>query len=171
MANGSKALRPCPCSSLLNCYDQITFAAPHHCSAMSPRTRNIIAVLSGVVAGALLITLSQFLNSRLFPLPAGTNPNDEASLVAAVQQMPTGAFLGLIIGYFVGTTAGCYTALRLAADNPIARARMVALVFVIGGVLNFRTIPHPTWVVLGSFAAFIVAPFVAGILVRKEVPA
>jgi hypothetical protein len=113
----------------------------------------------------------QFINGLVFPPPAGFDPADPAAMAAMVSQMPPGAFIILVLGYLLGATAGCYTAARLAGSDRYGKARLVALVFIIGGIMNFRAIPHPTWVVAASFLAFGVAPFLAMRLARRAAPA
>ncbi|MGQ0650610.1 MAG: hypothetical protein ACT4P7_23975 [Gemmatimonadaceae bacterium] len=128
---------------------------------MSPMVRNIVAVVVGVIVGFVVIMAAQYINSLFFPPPPGTDLSDPNAMAAMLRQMSTGAFVGLVLGYLLGPTAGCYAAVRLAGDRPFATARLVALVFIIGGIFNFRAYPHPTWVVVASFLAFAAAPFLA----------
>lgn len=134
---------------------------------MSPILRNVLAIVAGVVVGLVVITSVQFVNNVIFPPPPGIDLSDPAAMKAAVGSLPAGAFIVLILGYLVGTTAGCWTAGRIAAEGQRRVMRLVALVFVVGGILNFRSIPHPTWVVVASFLAFGVSPTLATLLTGK----
>jgi hypothetical protein len=134
---------------------------------MSPILRNVLSIVAGVVVGVVVIALMQMLNAVLFPVPAGVSPTDPAAMATAVRGLPTGAFIGLILGYLLGTTAGCYTAVRIAVEGHRRVAWLVAFVFIIGGILNFRSIPHPAWVMLLSFAAFAVGPQLALLLAGR----
>jgi hypothetical protein len=122
-----------------------------------PRVRNIVAVGAGVFVGVILLVVLQATNGMLFPPPPGTDPNDMASMQRAMAAMTTPAFLGLIAGYLVATTVACYVAARLAATNPRLRSRLVGLAFIVAGTMNFRALPHPMWVVVGTMASFLVA--------------
>lgn len=132
-----------------------------------PRVRNIVAVGAGVFIGVITLVMLQAVNGILFPPPPGTNPNDAESMRRAMDAMTSAAFGGLVLGYLVATTLGCYLAARLAASHPRWRARLVGLAFLAAGFMNFRAIPHPTWVVVACVAAFLVAPYLGGWLALR----
>jgi MFS family permease len=122
-----------------------------------PRVRNLVAVGAGVFLGVILLVLLQAANGMIFPPPPGTDPNDPESMRRAMAAMTTPAYVGLILGYLIATTVACTIAARLAGTDPRRRARLVGLAFIVAGILNFRAIPHPTWVVTASLVAFVVA--------------
>lgn len=136
---------------------------------MSPLIRNAIAVVAGAVVGLAAIMIAQFVNASLFPAPAGIDVTTPAGMAQAVSLMPLGAFIGLVVGYLVATTAGAYIAVRLAASHHRLVASLVAAVFVAGGLANFMMIPHPTWVPIASMLAFLLAPVIALRLAGKPV--
>jgi hypothetical protein len=125
---------------------------------MSPLVRNALAVVAGGIVGIAVIMVAQYLNSTMFPPPAGIDYSSAEGMARAVAQMPTGAFVGLIVGYLLGTTAGVYAGVRVAASNHALVAWLVAAIFVAGGLSNFMMIPHPTWVFALSLLAFAAAP-------------
>lgn len=133
-----------------------------------PRVRNIVAVGAGVFVGVILIVVLQATNSLLFPPPPGTDPSDMASMQRAMEAMTTPAFLGLIAGYLIATSVACYVAARLAATNPRLRARLVGLAFVVAEIMNFRALPHPSWVVVGSIASFMFAMVLGPALATRQ---
>jgi hypothetical protein len=142
------------------------FFSPHVCFILSTQAafmdfgRSIVAVVVGVIVGAAVILFIQYLNSLAFPLPGGTDTSDPASMARAVAEMPLGAMLGLVFGYLVGTTTGAAVGARVSPSHPLVHSVLVALVFLAFGIANFRTIRHPTWVVVASVLAFAIAPFV-----------
>lgn len=128
---------------------------------MSPLLRNAIAIVAGAVVGLAAIMIAQFVNASFFPAPAGVDVTTPAGMAQAVSLMPTGAFIGLVVGYLVATTAGAYVGVRLAASRHRLVASLIAAVFVAGGVANFMMIPHPTWVPIAAMFAFLLAPVIA----------
>ena len=139
---------------------------------MDPRVRNIVSVGAGIFVGVIVLVLLQVLNGVAFPPPPGTNPADPESMRRAMEAMTTPAFAGLIAGYLVATTVACFVAARLAGTNPRFRARLVGVAFVVAGVMNFRAIPHPTWVIVATMAAFgaamVLGPWLAGAAAPNE---
>jgi hypothetical protein len=136
---------------------------------MSPLVRNTIAVVAGAVVGLAMMMVAQLVNASLFPPPTGVDVSTPAGMAQAVSRMPTGAFIGLVAGYMVATTAGAYVGARLAASRHLLVACLVAALFVAGGVANFMMIPHPTWVPIVAMLAFLLAPIIALRLAGKPV--
>ncbi|MBL8958297.1 MAG: hypothetical protein JNJ98_00470 [Gemmatimonadetes bacterium] len=122
-----------------------------------PRVRNIVSVGAGVFVGVILLVVLQAANGMAFPPPPGTDPNDPESMRRAMAAMTTPAYVGLIAGYLIATTVACTLAARLAGTDPSRRARLVGLAFIVAGIMNFRAIPHPGWVVVATLAAFVSA--------------
>lgn len=135
-----------------------------------PRVRNIVSVGGGVFTGVVLLIILQGLNGVIFPPPAGTNPNDPESMRRAMEAMTTPAFVGLVAGYAIATFAGSLVAAKLAVTNPRWRARLVGLAFLFAGIMNFRAIPHPAWVIVACTAAFLLAPTFAAWLAVPRAP-
>ncbi len=135
-----------------------------------PRVRNIVSVGGGVFTGVVLLIVLQGLNGVVFPPPADTNPNDPESMRRAMEAMTTPAFVGLIAGYAIATFAGSFVAAKLAGTNPRWRARLVGLAFLVAGIMNFRAIPHPGWVIVACSAAFVLTPGLAAWLAAPRAP-
>lgn len=60
----------------------------------------------------------------------------------------------------------------LSATPPIIRSvlAVAAGIFAAGGFMNFMKIPHPTWFVVASMIAFVVAPFLGTRLAGRRAP-
>ena len=136
-----------------------------------PRGRNIVSVGAGVFAGVILLVLLQTANGMAFPPPPGTDPNDPESMRRAMAAMTTAAYVGLVAGYLVATTVACTIAARLAGTAPALRARLVGLAFIVAGIMNFRAIPHPMWVVVATLSSFVIAMALGPRLAGRAGPA
>lgn len=134
---------------------------------MSSIVRNVLAIFAGCVVGLAVIMVAQFINTSLHPLPSGADPSTPEGMAQIVGAMPSSAFVGLIVGYLLGTTVGAFVGVKLAGSMHVLVACVVAAIFVAGGVSNFVMIPHPPWVFATSMVAFVVAPFIALRLARR----
>lgn len=105
--------------------------------------------------------IAQFINSSLHPLPSGVDPATPQGMAQIVAAMPTSAFVGLVIGYLLGTTAGAFVGVKLAGSLHLLVAIVIGAVFVAGGISNFVMIPHPTWVFATSMVVFVLSPLIA----------
>lgn len=83
-------------------------------SGMHPTIRSALVLLAGVVLSVLVVVLMDSLVGSLYPLPAGTDMNDQESMRRAVAAMPASAFLLLLSGWVLAAFAGAYLAARLA---------------------------------------------------------
>ena len=107
--------------------------------------RNIAAALLGVIVGAVLISLLQYVNLRFFPLPEGLDPKDREAMTAYIATLPAGAFAGVLLSYFVGVAAGTWLTARISANSHARQALMVGMLFLVASVLNLSSLPHPAW--------------------------
>ena len=107
--------------------------------------RSILAVLGGAVACGIVIFAVEAVSSQVFPLPPGTDLTDPDAIRAAVADLPLGAFVFLLLAWFVGVFAGAWVAARLAPHSPFVHGMIVTGLVVAGAAVNLATLPHPGW--------------------------
>ena len=107
--------------------------------------RSILAVLGGGVVCAILIFAVEAVGSRIYPLPTGVDPTDLEALKAAAAQLPTGAYLFVLLGWFIGPLAGSWLAARLAPGSPVLHGMILAGLVAGSAILNLVVLPHPAW--------------------------
>jgi hypothetical protein len=112
---------------------------------MHPLIRSALVLLAGVVVSVLVVILMDGVVTRIYPLPAGTDPNNMESLRQAVATLPAGAFLLLVAGWALAAAAGSYLAARLATQSAATHGLIVALFVLVATVANMARIPHPIW--------------------------
>jgi hypothetical protein len=122
--------------------------------------RSLAAGLAGMTAAVVTVMLGETLSMFAFPPPAGMNPDDPASVAKAMEQMPVGALVTLVVIWTIAAFVGVTVAARIAR-GPRRPAILVAIIFLAGVAGNFAEIPHPAWMVvagtLGPIAAAILA--------------
>jgi len=107
--------------------------------------RSILAVLGGGVVCAILIFAVEAVGSRIYPLAPGVDPTDLEALKAAMAEMPLGAYLFLLLGWFLGPLAGSWVAARLAPGSPLLHGMILAGLVAGSAILNLVVLPHPAW--------------------------
>lgn len=117
--------------------------------------RNTLAAMAGALTGMMLILAIQAFALRLYPLPAGLDTKDAAAMGAYFKTLPLGAFLMVLLSYFVGVLAGSHVAGRLSSDGGSRQGVMVTGLFVAASLLNLRGLPHPVWFWIANFAVVI----------------
>jgi len=123
--------------------------------------RSIIAVIVGMVVGMAANMALILLNMKLFPGPEGLEFNDTRAMRAYVDSLPQVAFLLPMVAHLSQALLGGWIAARLGASRPLLLAMVVALLTLIGGVMNMMSLPGPVWMWL-EIPLYMVAGYVAG---------
>jgi len=112
---------------------------------MNPVVRSILAVVVGMLVAFVVIALVEAVGLRVYPLPAGIDLRDPASIKAAMAQRPLAALLFVLMAYAGGSVAGGWVAARFAPGSRIMHAMIVGAILVGAGIMNMMSIPHPVW--------------------------
>jgi hypothetical protein len=124
----------------------------------------ILSVVSGAVTALLIIAGIEQLTPFFFNLPRHIDINDKQAVADMVASMPLNAFLLILGGYILAAFTGGLIAGLIATENKIASAMRVGLVLILGAIMNFVSIPHPRWFIIGSLAVYIPMSYVGGML-------
>lgn len=133
---------------------------------MHPTIRSALVLLAGVVVSVLVVIIMDTVVGNLYPLPPGTDLNDQHSMRTALAAMPPGAFVLLLSGWVLAAGAGAYLAARLATRSAAMHGLIVAGFVLIATVANLAAIPHPTWLWPAAIVLIPLAGWVATRLVR-----
>jgi hypothetical protein len=118
--------------------------------------RNIVAVLLGVMLATVVILVLEMVGKRVYPLPDGVDPNDQEALAKALPNMPTGAFLFLLLTYAAGSFVGGFLAARVARRAPVRQALIVGAVLMALGLANLLMLPgQPAWFWAASLLVYL----------------
>jgi hypothetical protein len=127
-------------------------------SKLPPVVRGILGVLTGVVAGGIVVALIELPGMVIHPLPEGTDTTDQAALQAHAARAPLTALVGVAIAWAIGPLVGSFLAALIAGRAFFNHGMIVAGIFLMFVVMNLRAFPHPTW--LGVTG--VVAPLAMG---------
>jgi hypothetical protein len=107
--------------------------------------RKISAVLVGVVVSIGTVTAVQWLGHQVYPLPPGMDFSDPEQVLELTTNMPPGAFLFVLLAWFLGTVVGGLAACWVAREQPVIFASIIGTFMLIATIANLMMIPHPTW--------------------------
>ena len=107
--------------------------------------RKLAAVIAGIVATSIAVGLVQQLGHYLYPLPAGTDPNDPEAIKKHVETAPFFAVFLVIISYAAGALAGGFVSTKIANDGKKIYAIIIGILFLMISVYMMITIPSPIW--------------------------
>lgn len=113
---------------------------------MHPILRNVLAVLAGLVLGAIVNMGLIVLGSSLVPPPPGVDVNDLESINANIRDYAPIQFLTPFLAHALGVLAGAMLTAKLAASRSLFMALIVGAFFLAGGTMAVLMIPNtPIW--------------------------
>lgn len=110
--------------------------------------RSALAVLLGVVIGAMLVFIVERAGHAFFPAPKGFDP----ASATAVAALPFAAKLSVLAAWFAGALGGGAAA-ALVARRWAPAAWVVALTILLLAGTSLAAIVHPLWMAIGAIPA------------------
>ena len=120
--------------------------------------RALLATVAGLAVAALMIGLLESIGHSMYPPPEGLDPyGDPEGFARAVEQMPAGTLIVVLLAWALGTFTGSWLAARI-----VGRAFygfLVGGVMMLGGITNVISIPHPWWFTVAGIVLFLPAAY------------
>jgi hypothetical protein len=107
--------------------------------------RNVLAVIAGFVAGAVVNSALIALSPLLIPPPAGVDVSNMESMRQGMHLYQPQHFVMPFLAHALGTFAGALVAWMVAATYKAWLAYAVGVLFLMGGVAAAFMIPAPAW--------------------------
>lgn len=108
--------------------------------------RNILAAITGTLAGGFLNMSLINISGYIIPPPPGTDATTVEGLQKSIHLFGPQHFIMPFLAHALGTLAGAFIATLLAQAAAGKRVSMViGVLFLSGGVMAVRLIPAPMW--------------------------
>jgi hypothetical protein len=133
---------------------------------MSPRIRSIVSTASGIVTGVIVISAVEAVANSMYPMPAGVDMNNMDALKAAIETMPDGAFLMILLGHMLGALAAGVVSMLIAKDT-FRPTLVCGGMFMAFGLINLVALPHPAFM-WAELIGYIPLAYLGAKLVRKN---
>lgn len=113
--------------------------------------RSILAVLGGIMAGGFVIYLVQSVIHMIYPIDEETLSKfkDYKYFEEFMMTRPVGMYLLVMISHALGEFSGMMVSRIIDRKNAMPMF-ITALILLLGNVLNFLVIPHPSWFAFGD---------------------
>lgn len=102
--------------------------------------RKISAVLLGLLVAFGTIMLVEWLGHQVYPPPSDLDFNNPEQLRVYMGTLPLGAFLFVLLGWFLGTLLGGLVACRVAQEHPAVFSCIIGTVILVATIANLVTI-------------------------------
>ena len=126
----------------------------------------VLSVLAGIGVAFCVIYLCEGLNAKLYPSHS-YNPSPE-EMIAEIKTLPIQAFLLILTGYILSSFFGAYLASRLApTPRKLYAGLAVGFFLLLGGIVNFISLPHPLWLSVSSTISFLLFSYIGARIAIK----
>lgn len=129
--------------------------------------RNVIAVISGIIAGMALNMGILQISYLAYPIPEGLDINDPAQLQDYLDTLPATAFLVAMLAHLAQSFGGGWVAARLGSSRPMLLAMIVGAGSLAGGVMMMTMVKGPAWMAI-ELPLYLVVAWIAGRMEQKR---
>ncbi len=106
---------------------------------------NIVAILMGLFAGAMVNGGIINISSKIIPPPAGSKLQTMEGLIQAMPIMEPKHFIMPFLAHALGTFVGAILCSLVARSQKLILALFIGLTFFIGGFTMVFQLPAPLW--------------------------
>jgi hypothetical protein len=132
---------------------------------MNSVSRNVLAVVVGLMAGTLVNMALVMIGPRVIPLPAGVDPRNFG---ASIHLLEAKHLLFPWLAHALGTLAGALVAFLMAGSYRPIFAFVIGVLFLGGGIAACFMIPAPIWfMALDLLGAYLPMAWIATRLGRR----
>ncbi len=136
---------------------------------MNNITRNILAVVGGLVVGGAVNMGLVNVGSSVIPLPTGADISTMEGLQESMQLFAPKNFLFPFLAHALGTLAGAFVAAKLAVSHPMKCAMVIGFVFLIAGISIVYMVGGPIWfMAVDLIIAYLPMAYLGGLMVGKK---
>ncbi len=124
--------------------------------------KSILAVVAGLVAGWIITFVGELLSHSVYPPPTDIDFTDAEAMKAFIANLPTGAFLILLVVWALSAFGGGFIAGKIAPDRWQRVALITGVILLTGFVVNMVMIPQPMWVNIIGLLLYLPMAYVGG---------
>jgi len=136
---------------------------------MNPIVKNILAILAGCIAGSAVNMGIIMISGSIIPPPDGADVTNMEGLKASMHLFEPKNFIFPFLAHALGTFAGAFLAVIIAASHKMKIALGIGVFFLAGGIANIFMLPSPTWFsVVDLVVAYIPMGYLGGIVAVKK---
>jgi hypothetical protein len=112
---------------------------------MNTILRNVLAVIAGLIVGAIVNMALVMVGGALIPAPAGVDVTNVESIRASIHLFEAKHFVFPFLAHAIGTLIGALVASLIGGSNRMLLAMIVGVFGVLGGIAAAFMVPAPVW--------------------------
>jgi len=112
---------------------------------MNTVLRNVLAVIAGLIVGAIVNMALVMVGGALIPAPAGVDVTNVESIRASIHLFEAKHFVFPFLAHAIGTLIGALVASLIGGSNRTLLAMIVGVFGVLVGIAAAFMVPAPVW--------------------------
>jgi hypothetical protein len=112
---------------------------------MNTILRNVLAVIAGLIVGAIVNMALVMVGGALIAAPAGVDVTNVESIRASIHLFEAKHFVFPFLAHAIGTLIGALVASLIGGSNRMLLAMIVGVFGVLGGIAAAFMVPAPVW--------------------------
>lgn len=125
-------------------------------------------VIAGLLASFVIMTLFEFGNSFIYPLPTDLDMTDANAVRAFTASLPWTAYLLVLAGWIAGAFAAGYITTWLSKETTYRLSLIVGVILVLLGVLNNFLIGHDLFFSIVGLPMFLIFTYLGHRIRRNK---
>jgi len=132
--------------------------------------RNILAVIVGLIVGSIVNMALIKMGQVIIPPPDGIDMSRPEAINSAMPLLAFKDFIFIFLAHALGTLFGAFIAALIAFSHQLNMARIVGVLFLVGGIMMVVQIPAtPLWFKISDLVlAYIPMACIGGRLIAKN---
>ncbi len=127
---------------------------------MSPVLKNVLIVVGAIIAGMVAMMIGHQVSNVIMPPPEGMDVSNMESFVANAHKLTTGHWVLALMSHALGPLVSGFIVAKFVASHHRPLLWIVATAWIIAGILNLMSIPHPMWFKFADIMIYVPMTFV-----------
>ena len=130
--------------------------------------RKILAIVLGVVAGGIVVGVTEAIGHMIYPVPAGLDPTKPELIAEYIRTAPMGALVAVLVSWALGALVAGIVATLIARVADAKFALIAGGVLLVFSLINMFVIPHPGWFRIAGILLFLPMAALGYLLVKPR---
>jgi hypothetical protein len=136
---------------------------------MNNLTRNSIAVIIGLVIGAIVNIGFVTVGPSIIPPPAGVDMTTPEGLKQSMALLAPKNFIFPFLAHAMGTLVGAFVAAKLAVSHSLKCAMIIGFMFLLGGISMVYMVGGPMWfIAVDLILAYLPMAYIGWLIAGKK---
>jgi hypothetical protein len=130
--------------------------------------RKIIGAIAGLLAAMFIISVTESLNAKLYPLPKGIDIADRQAMQVYISSLPKTALIIVLAGWAIASFVCGLLIRMISKSDDKTPAYLAGLLLMTAGIVNMFSYENPLWFVIIGVLIFIPLTLYGFTMIRKK---